>query len=614
MKHSLITHKQLLLLTLLLLFASAIRIGHIVDFLEWLDEIWAVWHAQDSLADVFARTTTDWPPTFGVLTWGWMQVAGRHLEVFRWISVLYGILGIAFTYRAALALILLMSNGRAHSHHHRTAMLSATIYTTMGFTIFSTVDARPYAALLALGPLAFWMTVRWLHSSTLRNAVFVVLSIAATLYVGFTALTFVAYLTLAVLILRPRLLPQWIGVGIGVMVLTLPLAPQFLANIGNRLNTMPQPVAPFWEAMAKVYSEFGGSGWFLISLVIAALGLVFLVIRMPPGRRKVMMLFTWVLVPTVVYFGLNNNEFMKARYVWWVALGLALFIGYAALYLPRSTQWGAILVFVLLPLIPVDFNQYRLAITLSPPYRSVFSWFAQHLRPGDVLVIDPNCQCGDRPYGWDYFVRLYFPSYQLPIAENPGTASRVWYLSTDGRPRDDALFTEIQAGRKPSDFVGPWNFLLRLYEGPPYWDGVSFGNGIVLNGVEILDTGNIVADNETFRVKLWWSVNHILDRDYSVSLAVLDPQGRLVAQADGTPRAPDTPEQMSTWQPNMYYEDFRTIQLQRGLREDTYSLVVTVYQWWDGVRLIPEENSLWNRTGEDNSYLVVEQLTILNID
>jgi len=380
------------------------------------------------------------------------------------------------------------------------------------------------------------------------------------------------------------------------------------------LSTMPQPVGPFMEAMAKVYSEFGGSDWFLIPFAIAALLLALLAVRQSAGRRKVLILFAWVLVPAVSYFALNNDEFMKARYVWWVALGLALFVGYATLHLPRSAQWGAILVFGLLPLIPVDFNQYRLAVTQSPPYRSVFSWFAEHLRPGDVLVIDPNCECGGRPYGWDYFVRLYFPTGQLPIVERPGTASRVWYLSTDGRPRDEDLFTEIQDGRKPSDFVGPWNFLLRLYEGPPYWDGVSFDDRISLNGVEILDTGNIVADNEAFQVKLWWSVAHTLDRDYSISLAVLDPQGGLVAQADGPPSAPDTPEQMSTWQPNVYYEDFRTIQLQRGLREDTYNLVVTVYQWWDGVRLLPEVNLLWNRTGENDSYLELEHLTILNID
>jgi hypothetical protein len=135
-----------------------------------------------------------------------------------------------------------------------------------------------------------------------------------------------------------------------------------------------------------------------------------------------------------------------------------------------------------------------------------------------------------------------------------------------------------------------------------------------LNGVEILDTGNIVADNESFEVKLWWSAEQQLNRDYSISLAVLDPQGRLIAQADGPPSAPDTPGQTSNWQPGFYYEDFRRIQLQRGLREGRYVLVVTVYQWWDGERLLPEENSLWASTGEGDSYLELEELTILNID
>lgn len=604
---------RLWLLTALLLFAAALRISHIADFLEWLDEIWAVWHVQDSLADVFARTTTDWPPTFGVLTWGWMQIAGQHLEVFRWISVLYCILGLAFTYRAALVFNHFWTDRTAPAQKFYAAVLSAAVFATMGFTVFSGVDARPYAPLLAFGPLAFWMTIRWLQNATRGRAILVALALSATLYMGFTALTFIAYLTLVVVITKPRLLLQWIGIGILVLILALPLAPQFVANSAARLNLL-QPLPPFLEAMTKIYLEFGGTTWFFLPLAAAALLLIALAVRLPGERRKVLLLFIWILVPVTVYFGLNNNEFMKARYVWWVAIGLALFIGYAVVRLPRAAQWCAIGVFVLLPLIPVDFNMYRHAITSSPPYRSVFSWFASHIRPGDVLVIDPYCRCGDRPYGWDYFVRLYFPSSYLPITDHPGAASRVWYLSTEGWEQDEELLAEIRNGRKPSIYVGPWYFLLRLYEGPPSWDGISFGGRIRFHGAEILETGNIVADNETFQVKLWWSADQPLDRDYSFSLAVLDPQGRLIAQDDRPPHAPETPEQTSAWQPGSYYEDVRTIQLRRGLREGTYDLVAAVYQWWDGVRLLPEDNALWDRIGENGSYLKLEQLTILNID
>ena len=612
MKRVLIPRNRLWLLTCLLMFAAALRIGHIVDFLEWLDEIWAVWHAQDTFADVLARTTTDWPPTFGVLTWGWMQIAGRHLEVFRWVSVLYSMLGLAFTYRAALAFCRFNSKGVMPSFY--AAFLSATVYATMGFMLFSGVDARPYAPLLALGPLALWMIIRWLRCPTWQRAAYTALAMTAMLYIGFTALPFIVYLTLFVLVLKPQLFPRWMGVGGVVLLLVLPLATQFLANSANRLNAMPQPVPPFPEAMIKIYAEFGGTAWFLIPLAIAGMLLITQAVRFPAQRHKVLLLFAWILVPAAAYFGLNNNEFMKPRYVWWVAIGLTVLIGYAAVRLPRPAQWGAIALFALLPLIPLDFNMYRLAVTSSPPYRSVFSWLAQRLRPGDVLVIDPHCQCGDRPYGWDYFVSLYFPSGHLPIVDHPGAASRVWYLSTEGWERDEELLAAVQAGRKPSDFVGPWNFLLRLYEGPPSWEGVSFGGKLRLHGVEILETGNILADNEAFQVKLWWSADEPLDRDYSISLAVFDSQGSLIAQADGPPRAPDTPDQTSVWQPEVYYEDFRTIQLRRGLKEGTYYLVVTVYQWWDNVRLLPEDNTLWRRTGQAGSYLELEQITILNID
>jgi hypothetical protein len=606
--------KQLWLLTAVLLFASALRIAHIVDFSEWLDEIWTIWHAQDSLADVFARTTTDWPPTFGVLTWTWMQIAGRHLEVFRLLSVLFSILGLAFVYRMIRGFLRVGCTGVKLSQQIAASVLSTMVYATLGFTIFSGVDARPYALLLALGPFATWVILLWLQESSLRNSMLVVAAVSSLLYIGFTALPFVAFLTLFVAILKPRLILNWLAIGIAVFAITLPLAPQFFSNSGPRLDTMPQPVPSFQIAMDKISLEFGGSRAIQVLLLVSGVCLILQAGRFPSERRKTVLAVFWILIPAVVYFVLGNNEFMKPRYIWWVALGLALCIGYAALRMPSLIQWAAIALLALIAFVPIDFNMYRLAVTSSPPYRQVLSWFAQHLRPGDVLVIDPNCQCGDRPYGWDYFVPLYFPTGYLPIVSHPGNVSRVWYLSTDGWPRDEELFGAIQKGRKASDYVGPWNFLLRLYEGPPSWEGVSFGGKVRIHGAEILRTGNIVADNEAFEVKLWWSANELMGRDYSISLAVLDAEGRLVAQADGPPRAPDTPEQTSMWQLETYYEDFRTIQLTRGLDEGVYSLVVTVYQWWDNVRLLPEANTIWDRVGEYNSYLELDRITILNID
>jgi hypothetical protein len=48
------------------------------------------------------------------------------------------------------------------------------------------------------------------------------------------------------------------------------------------------------------------------------------------------------------------------------------------------------------------------------------------------------------------------------------------------------------------------------------------------------------------------------------------------------------------------------------LADGTYALVVAVYQWWDEVRLAPEENSLWPRTGGDRGYLILQHIDVVS--
>jgi hypothetical protein len=599
----------LVLLTLLLLFTAAWRILHLVDFVEWPDEIYTVWQAQTNIHDGFAHTDPFWPPLFGILVWGWMAIAGPTLEVHRFVSVLFALLTVSCAYRAALELNRLA--GRKGSQPQAAALLSALVLAAMAYSIFAGVDVRGYSLALMALALAFWFTLRWLGRPDLRGGALVSITIALLLSATFSSLIFIPYLTLFVVVMRPRLFVRWVGIGVGVLVLILPIVPQFIENnVMGRLSAMHVPLPPFGEALAAIFRDFGGSYWFLAPLVLAGVLVVVQAIRFAPERRPIVFLVAWVLLfPAIIYFAVSDRNFWHPRYLWWVMPGIALLIGYGLARLPRAAVGVAAVFFVALPAIPTDFFAYRLAETTSPPFRMVFSWLAKELRPGDVIVIDPKCTCG-KPTAWDLFVPQYFATGYLPIVSRPGSASRVWYLSTTGWPRDEVLVAEVEKGRKASIFVGPWYFLLRLYEGPPSWAGAGFGGKIRLNGVEVQKASKIVAENESVQVKLWWSAQAALTRDYSVSLAVLDQSGRVIAQADGPPRADGTPEQTSQWQVGTYYEDLRQIHMPAGIDPGRYDLVVTVYQWWDGVRLTPEANSLWATVGADQSYLRVDTLQV----
>ncbi len=591
-------------MTALLLFAVWLRMRYLVSFVEWPDEIRTLWRTQGSFDHFLARNPPDWPATYGALMWAWVRVAGSALEVSRFVSVMAAALGVALTFRAARALMALVGS----RHRDATALLAATVFAVLGYAIFAGVDVRAYGLLLALGPLAVWMALRWLRQPSLKRSVLAALALAALVYVSYTSVTLIAFISLFVLIVRPRRFLRWIPVGVGAVVLALPLAAGFFANAAGRVGgVMPQPVPPFPEAMAGVYSDFGGSAVFLPLLGAAVVLIVLLSVRFTAVRRPALVLVLWVLLPVAVYFIVNNNEFLKPRYLWPVVASLTLLISLAFARLPRAASWVATAAFIAFAIAPVDYQAYRLAETTAPPFRSVFSWLAEHLRPGDVLVIDPNCTCGE-PYGWDVFVPQFFPTGYLPIVDDPGAAPRVWYLSNTGWKHDEALLAKVENGRKAEEFVGPWFFLLRLYEGPPLRNGIDFGDKVIFNGADIAGNDTILAQDDTVNVRLWWSAAQKLDKDYSISVAILDHRGKVVAQADGPARGDGTPEQMSTWEPGTFYRDERSLQLPATVEDGDYKLVITVYQWWDGVRLTPGAHPGFDATSDN--YLVVRRLKV----
>jgi hypothetical protein len=586
----------------LLLFAAFLRLQHLVSFVEWPDEIRSVWRTQFGLDNLLIRNPPDWPPLYEVFVWVWIRIAGRALEVSRYTSVLFSLLGASLTYRAAFRLTQSLA----------ASLISALAYAVLGYLIFSGVDVRAYGLLMALGALAFWELLRWLDRPSWRRGIGLAVTLAVMFYTSFASTAFIAFLTLYALVMKPRRFHYWIGIGVGVLILCLPILPQFLQNGTARVsNRLVQGLLPLGRAIIQVFHDFGGSDWFLIPFTIAVLLIIWRAVQRPAECRRIVLFVVWLMFPIAVYIVTKNREFMKPRYMYWVALGIALMMGYAVLQVPPRVRLAVPVIFIALSCIPVDFNIYRLAETTAPPFRETFAWFAKNIRPDDVLVIDPKCTCGDK-FGWDYFVPQYFPTGYLPIVAHPGNASRVWYLSNPGWPRDEKLLAEVQQGRKESIFYGPWFFLLRLYEGPPSWTGTAFGGKVRFNGGEIDGNNTILAKDERFQVNLWWSADQPPDRDYSISVAVVDTAGRLITQADGPIKIDDEPLQTSAWQPGQYYQDVRDLHLPPNLKDGNYSLVVTVYQWWDNVRLLPEENTLWSRAGGDSSYLVIQHIEVVS--
>ncbi|MDW8300279.1 MAG: hypothetical protein RML95_13180, partial [Anaerolineae bacterium] len=215
---------------------------------------------------------------------------------------------------------------------------------------------------------------------------------------------------------------------------------------------------------------------------------------------------------------------------------------------------------------------------------------AHMYQPGDWLVVDPALRHWPSSLEWWYYKSIYFKHGHFQFAQDGTQAGRrVWHLVRQGG-ENPAITASVQQGRLMRAFWGPWYFIATLYEAPPLAEPIRFGNSLKFHGADVKRTP-MVHTGDVIEVTLWWSTDQPLPLDYSIGLYLIDPTGRLVAQADGSPKTQGTPEQLSAWQPNTLYLDRRSLQMPYRAPYGYYKLAIAVYQWWDGARLLPDRDS-----------------------
>ncbi|HVZ33058.1 MAG TPA: hypothetical protein VG963_11565, partial [Polyangiaceae bacterium] len=139
-------------------------------------------------------------------------------------------------------------------------------------------------------------------------------------------------------------------------------------------------------------------------------------------------------------------------------------------------------------------------------------------------------------------------------------------------------------------------FLFRLYEAPPDPVGILYPNGMRFHGADIERSstpgGPIYHEGEPVQVRFWWSVDHPVALDYSLSLLVYGgATSGGTTQLDGPPHptaydgTPD-PTATSQWKPGQLYIDEWDIPLPYPLTDGTYPIWMALYYWQDPKRLV----------------------------
>jgi hypothetical protein len=561
------------------LLLALTRIPRLLSFQIDGDELWSIWQSIGTLDQVIRWIPYDWPPLHYVSVWAWSSLTGIHPFTERLLSLFIFMIGTACMFRAALRL----------TRSRRAAWLAALTYGAFGFTVYLSMLVRGYVLVYALTPLFLWLTVRYFDRPNLRRALPLGLVMVALFYTHLTTIFVFLIVGIYTLIVYGRQVWRWVIPGAIAAILAAPQIIGKLQIAATRLDSVGKlQLPPITEAIPTWYADFFGVGALVWMIVIGVL----LVLALRNNQKKGLALLVWALFPIVMYLINSRVGFFSLRHLAWVGVGIALLIGFGVVRLPKfvPVALGALLVVAMFQ--PVS-DKYLLYGSL--PTLDNFRWLAANWRDGDAIYRDPASAPG-APEMWDYYARVYFPR-GLRFTDRPDDRNlrRVWYASVDGRenPADKARVT---AGRRAGMFVGPWNFLFRLYEAPPDPTGKLFENGLRFHGAEVIDSrtpGLIVAhENETIRLRVWWSAERPIDRDYSIVIQTINPKDSvLIAQTPDRAGSAETPKETSQWQPGALYVEEMTLTLPPNLYNagDTvnkaFDVNLIVYQWWDGARV-----------------------------
>jgi hypothetical protein len=583
---------RLLTGTITLLLIAASRLFLLADLSFDHDEVWSVWQTFGTPQEIIARTPFDWTPLYYLSVGVWRLLVGIHPVALRMSSVLVFMLTAALTYHLARKLF----------RDEQAAWLVMLAYAGLGYVVYLSILLRAYTLVMMLLPLGLILVMRYFEQPTVMRGIVLGLLMALMFYLTLSAVF--AFLVLGVfsLFLYTRYIWRW---WLPALTALLVASPEILSKIGmvaeRTAIELPLALPPLPQAFIGIYEDYLGAAFWIWGVLIVVASVLIVINRKPIISNytlKMSFLVVWiVLSPILLYVIHSRTSFFGARYSWWTALGIALWVGYGLSRLPKIASTIAGLVLIGLLFVPQDIVSYK---ERSPIFEQNFIWLAEHLQPGDVLMLDPDCSCG-RLEQWDYYMRVYFQNDIRLIYDVSDEYQRIWYVRTVGR--ENETFAQVQANRAPGLFTGAPEFQFQLYSLPPDVDGILFENGMRFHGVEVLDEDGIEMaqtlrpEGSTLRLRLWWSIAEPLTQEYIVGIQVINTRtGELLRQNDGAPQAihlnpfntAELPTSMTAWQPDIFYLEERTLEIPYGLRRESFTVYLTVYDWQSGSRFFAE--------------------------
>lgn len=562
-------HKRIFLglMVVVLLLAALLRIYHLNQQGLWGDEGWSVeFSASDNPRDVVLALVPDLHPPLYFMTLAiWRDFAGSSEVAMRMLAVYSALLTVAIISRIAI--------------NRSAGILAALILALSDKHIVLSQEVRHYPTAFMMMALSSWVFLCWVKHPTRRATLLYAVVTIASVYVHYyTALIVLVQLAYMLINHRQRL-PVFIFVSGLPMLAFLPWFfvawSQLIVRPEGILHTLPLN----WDTLNTLTIDFLGRPPILL---LALLGLG--VMQAFQRRSQAWYPLLWMAIPmaiTVLVYPVVTV--LTDRNMALLLLPIALLAGQGALWLDGRGRW--LLASILLINGVASLDSYQ----IHPPWREMAVYVADHYPTAEPVFMD--VRGGDKAL--DYHLRQLLPSNTQVVSvnqlrldfgayflgvwsqyldQNDGFWIAYWVNENEqwdvAAPLTAAGYVRTATRRfyhlgNPIDLyhydkLPPLNEVITTFEG-----------GIRLHRVKY---PSVVTD--VLPVSLWWSTVRPQSISYSVSVFLLDVNGRLVAQHDGAPQAGAAPT--TAWQSDTVVLDSHAVDTS-GLAAGTYHLAVKMY-------------------------------------
>jgi mannosyltransferase len=576
---------SVLLLSALLRFSGA---GHNST---WSDEGWNLWAIEGNQATVLTRLAENHhPPAYYLSLDAWQQIAGDNKLSLRLLTVLGGILTTALIYRIG-----------ADHFSHITGIFAATVFAVFEQPIYYSQSMRHYGWLVLGVCLMMFFFLRLIRRPKRLYFIAYGLSVAFSLYTMYLAVFVIAvqgffgvFVWRASVRTKVNLISAYALAGLLLLPWLVYALPQQWAKVQRGIIAGYPNSFPTTLENALNLSDLLLGGQFVVGAVLCTLAVI-VVFHMRRTQRLAGWLILasglglfWVLLLVNLFTGI-----LAERTVFFLTPAIALTLGIGFSQIQPHVQLPLIVALlgwmILTPqgVVP-RINSVSVAETIAAGYN-----------PGDMVLLETGFDDVAFEYELSHILPEYeqniFRSYYLydypddsammqQLDEELSAEQRVWlvYWNVPQRMADKLRALGFQNEGRWTLPMGEGDIMyeryptvqITLFTRPDAAiTPIQFGDVFTLHDAVHAE---VIARNTILYVDLWWSIEQVVDRDYSFGVLLRDASGG--GRVENFELSVNLPT--SQWQPDRLYFDRRALDLSvLNLPMGEYQLLVNAY-WY----------------------------------